>query len=96
MKQSWFQRNTGSIVRLAFSDCECHSYGRPHCFSCKSDEMYQERDPVFQTREPRWKPRYLKTQLTPADQRFLLGLPERKPFYPRRKRYDNRPHQRYS
>ncbi len=98
---NWFLKNTGSVVRLnsQVKDCECHNYGRPWCFGCKIDENYEERDPVLKPKEPSWRPRRNQTHLTPADARFLLGLPERKPFYPRknRRRYANpSPYKRYS
>jgi hypothetical protein len=82
-KSTWFTRTTGSVVRLAFSDCECKSYGRSHCFGCVIDPNYEEQPPRLSDRtvKPVWWKRRQETHFTPADLRFLAGIPERKPFY---------------
>jgi hypothetical protein len=88
MKSNWFQRNTGSPIRLAFSDCECRYQGRPHCFGCVVDPNYEEQPIRFNNNPviPVWRAKWIKTHLTPADVRFLNGQPEIKPFYQRKRR----------
>lgn len=88
-KLNWFQRSTGSPVKIAFSDCGCRYHGRPYCFDCKADEAYEEQPPRLTNAnsQPFWKKRWLKTMLTPADVRFLLGIPEVKPFYRKRRQW---------
>lgn len=89
MKNSnWFQKNTGKSPTLAFSDCECHFYGRPWCFDCIVEHDYTELPIRFNntTVKPVWWTKWIKTHLTPADVRFLNGIPEAKPFYQRKRR----------
>lgn len=80
-KSDWFTRTTGSPIRLAFTDCECHSYGRDHCFGCVAEREYPDKGPRLYEGKPRFK----RITLTQADLRFLQGLPE-KVFQPKRKR----------
>src|SRR5260370_19819706 len=84
---TWFTRTTGSPIRT-LSDCECRNYGRAHCFACTISPEYEEKEqpPTSNTPKPRWWSRWLQTHLTPADIRFLSGLPEKKPFYRRQRR----------
>ena len=86
-KPNWFQRTTGSPVKIAFSDCGCRYHNRPYCFDCKADENYEEQPPRLSnnTITPSWKKRWNKVMLTPADARFLAGIPETKPFYRKRR-----------
>jgi hypothetical protein len=90
--KNWFKLDTGSPVKLAFNDCECHTYGRPHCYGCVVDPGYEEQEPRLNsiTVKPVWFSRWLKTRITPADVRFLAGIPESKPFR-RKQRYGYRP-----
>ena len=86
---SYFNRTTGSPIRLAFDDCECKSYGgRSHCFSCVIAPDYEEQEPRLsgETTKPNWNKKWVKVMFTPADLRFLAGIPERKPFYNRRRK----------
>lgn len=88
MRTPWFQRDIGSKVHKIFPDCECANTGRPYCFGCLADTGYAEQEPRYNqtTIKPAWWVRRQQTHFTPADLRFLAGLPEIKPFYPRRRK----------
>ena len=83
----WFQRDTGVKVQLLYQDCECHQHGRPWCFGCIMDNGYEEHEIRYNqnTIKPTWWAKRQKTHFTPIDLRFLAGLPEIKPFYPRKR-----------
>lgn len=87
MTLPWFQRDTGAKVHLLYQDCECHQQGRPYCFGCLADSGYEEHEIRYNqnTVKPKWFAARQKTHFTQADLRFLAGLPEVKPYYPKKR-----------